>query len=109
MLRSVLDPLKYRSHAGEESLRLKDVLLCQLLNTGVEINSHSGVVRAHLVTFNKPREVCRGEFPVSNEDNSKGHLHGHALNGSQHVLVSHQISPGFASIGCFDDVGEIIQ
>ena len=51
-----------------------------------------------LVTLNESGEVCRGEFPVANEDNSEGHLHRHALNGSQHVLVSHQISPSFASI-----------
>ena len=61
------------------------------------------------MTLNESGKVCRGELAIANEDNPEGHLHGHALHSPQHVLVSHQISPGFAAIGCFDDVGEIIQ
>ena len=51
-----------------------------------------------LVTLNESGEVCRGEFPVANEDNSEGHLHRHTLIGSQHVLVGHQISTSLASV-----------
>ena len=51
-----------------------------------------------LVTLNESGEVCRGEIPVANEDNSEGHLHGHILHGPQHVLVSHQISPSLTSV-----------
>ena len=75
----------------------------------MEITVVCAVIRPHLVAFNKPGEVCRGELSISNEDNSEGHLHGHALHGSQHVLVSHQISPSFAPIGCLDDVRQIIE
>ena len=66
----VLDSLQDRSHTGEESLRLKDVLLGQLERNFVKRQSLTSSI-SNLVTLNEPREVGRGKFSVPNEYYSK--------------------------------------
>ena len=66
----VLDSLQDRSHTGEESLRLKDVLLGQLERNFVKRQSLTSSI-SNLVTLNEPCEVGRGKFSVPNEYYSK--------------------------------------
>ena len=61
------------------------------------------------MTLDEPSEVTDFQFTISNEDYSKRHLHSHTLYSSQHVLVSDQVPPRLAAVGCLDDVGQVVQ